>query len=59
MAMLNFRLDFVLSGENEEIPVEDRAISRDRLHAHYGQTKVAKELFCMEFTFKRVEDRCC
>ena len=42
MAMRHLRLDSVLDGEKEEVPVADRAISRDRLHAHYGKPKVAK-----------------
>ena len=42
MAMRHLRLDSVLSGDKEEVPVADRAISRDRLNAHYGSSKVAK-----------------
>ena len=42
MAVRDLRLDFVLSGDKEEIPVADRAISRDRLNAHYGDSKVVK-----------------
>ena len=41
MAMPHLRLDFVLVGDKEQIPVADRTISRDRLHAHYGSAKVA------------------
>ena len=32
----------MLSGDKEEVPVADRTISRDRLNAHYGNSKVAK-----------------
>ena len=42
MAMRHLRLDSVLSGDKEEVPVADRTISRDRLNAHYGNSKVAK-----------------
>ena len=42
MAMRHLRLDSVLSGDMEEIPVADRTISRDRLNAHYGNFEVAK-----------------
>ena len=35
-------LDYVLSGDNEGIPVADRTISLDGLNAHYGSLKVAK-----------------
>ena len=44
MAMRHLRLDYVLAGDEEEIPVADRTISRDRLHVHYGTLKVAKHL---------------
>ena len=41
--MRHLRLDSVLSGDKEEeVPVADRTISRDRLNAHYGNSKVAK-----------------
>ena len=42
MALRHLRLDSVLSGNEEEVPVADRTISRDRLNAHYGNSKVAK-----------------
>ena len=42
MAMRHLRLDSVLAGDKEEIPVADRTILRNRLHAHYGNSKVAK-----------------
>ena len=42
MAMQHLHLDSVLSVDKEEIPVADRTISRDRLNAHYGNSKVAK-----------------
>ena len=42
MTMQHLRLDYVLSGDKEEVPVADRAISRDRLNAHYDSSKVAK-----------------
>ena len=42
MTMRHLRLDYVLSGDKEETPVADRAISRDRLNAHYVNSKVAK-----------------
>ena len=42
MAMRHLRLDYVLSGDKEEVPVADRTISRDRLNAHFGKSKVAK-----------------
>ena len=42
MAMRHLLLKFVLSGDKEEIPVTDRTISRDRLHAHCGNSKVAE-----------------
>ena len=42
MAMRHLRLDSVLSGDKEEVPVVDRTISRDRLDAHFGKSKVAK-----------------
>ena len=42
IAMRHLRLNSVLSGDKEEIPVADRTISRDRLDAHYGNSKVAK-----------------
>ena len=41
MAMRHLRLHYVLFGDKEEIPVADRTISRDRLNAHYGNSKVA------------------
>ena len=41
MAMRHIRLKSVLAGDREEIPVADRMISRDRLHAYYGNLKVA------------------
>ena len=42
MAMRHLRLDYVLAGDKEEVPGVDRTISRDRLHAHYVNFKVAK-----------------
>ena len=42
MAMRHLRLDSVLFGDKEEVPVADRTISRDRLNAHYGNSKVTK-----------------
>ena len=43
MAMRHLRLDSVLSGDKEEVPVADRTISHDRLNAYYGNSKVAKD----------------
>ena len=42
MAMRHLRLDYVLAGYNEEIPVAYRTVSRDCLHAHYGNPGIAK-----------------
>ena len=42
MATRHLRPDSVLSGDKEEVPVADRTISRDRLNAHYDNSKVAK-----------------
>ena len=42
MTMRHLRLNSVLSGDKEEVFVVDRTISRDRLHVHYGNSKVAK-----------------
>ena len=42
MAMRHLRLDSVLSGDKNEVPIADRTISRDRLNAHYANSKVAK-----------------
>ena len=42
MAMRHLRLNSVLSGAKEEIPVADRTISRDHLNVHYGNSKLAK-----------------
>ena len=42
MAIRHLRLDSVLVGDEEEIPAAHRKISGDRLHAHYGSSKVAK-----------------
>ena len=42
MAMRHLRLDSVLSGDKEEVPVADRTILRDRLNAHFGKSKVAE-----------------
>ena len=42
MAMRPPRLDSVLSGDKKEISVADRMLSRDRLNAHYGNSKVEK-----------------
>ena len=52
MAVRHLRVDFVLSGDNEEVPVADRTISRDRLNAHYGNSKVAMHLCCLGSDFK-------
>ena len=41
-AVRQLRLDSVLSGDKEEVPVADRTISHDRLNAHYVNSKVAK-----------------
>ena len=41
-AMRQVRLDSVLSGDKEEVPVADRTISHDRLNAHYVNSKVAR-----------------
>ena len=41
MTIRHLRLDSVLSGDKEEVPVADRTISRDRLNAHCGNLKVA------------------
>ena len=42
MAIRHLRLDSVLSGDKEEVPVTERKIPRNRLNAHYGNSKVAK-----------------
>ena len=42
MAMRHLRLDSVLSGDKAEVPITDRMISRYRLNAHYGNSKVTK-----------------
>ena len=42
MVVRRLRLDSVLSGNKEEISAADRTIPRDRLNAHYGNSKVAK-----------------
>ena len=42
IAMRRVRLDSVLAGDKKDISVTDRTISRDRLHAHHGNSKVAK-----------------
>ena len=42
MAMRPLRLDSVLSGDKEEVPVADRTISRDRSNGHYGSSMEAK-----------------
>ena len=44
MEMQHLRLHSVLSGDKVGVPVADRTISRDRLNAHYGNSKVAKTL---------------
>ena len=41
-AMRHLRLPSVLSGDKEEVLVADRTISRNRLNANYGNSKVAK-----------------
>ena len=41
-AMRHLRLGSVLSGDKEEISVEDRTVSRDRLHVQHGSSKVTK-----------------
>ena len=43
MAVRHLRLNSVLSGDEEEVPVAYRTISRDRLNAHYGNSEVAKD----------------
>ena len=40
--MRHLRLDFVFAGDKEEIPSADGTISRDYLHTHYGNSKIAK-----------------
>ena len=42
MVMRHLFLDSVLAGDKAEIAVADRMISCDRLHAHYGISKIAK-----------------
>ena len=42
MAMRHLRLDSMLSGDKNKISVADTTISRDRLNAHYGISKVVK-----------------
>ena len=42
MTMRHLSVDNVLSGDKEEVPVVDGTISRDRLNAHYGNSKIAK-----------------
>ena len=42
LAMRHLHLECVLSGDKEEIPVANGTLSRDRLNAHYGNSKVAK-----------------
>ena len=44
MVVRHLRLDSVLSGDKEEVPVAERTISRDRLNAYYGNSKIAKRL---------------
>ena len=58
MAMRHLRLDSVLSGDKEEIPVADRTISRDRLNALYGNIEGSEAFCCLESDFKLAEDRC-
>ena len=41
-AMRHLRLDSGLAGDKQEFSVADRTISRDRLHAHYGNSRMAK-----------------
>lgn len=41
MTMQHLRLDSVVD-EKEEVPVVDRAISRDLFQAHYRKAKVGK-----------------
>ena len=40
----------VLDGEKQEVPVADRAICQDCLHAHYGKSKVAKHFSVWSLT---------
>ena len=47
MAMRHLRLDSVLSGDTEEVPVADRTISRDHLNAHYGYSRVVAKHFAV------------
>ena len=42
IAMRHLRIDSMLAGNKKEIPVTERSISPDRLHAHYGNSNVAK-----------------
>ena len=58
MSMRHLRLDSVLSGDKEEIPVADGTISRDRLNALCGNIEGTKAFCCLESDFKLAEDRC-
>ena len=42
VAMRHLRLDSVLAGDEDEIPVADTTFLSDSLHAQYGNSKVAK-----------------
>ena len=46
VAMRHLHLDSVLDGEKDEVPVANRTLSRDRLHAHYSKSKLAKYVVC-------------
>ena len=58
-AMRHLRLDSVLSGDKEEIPVADRTISRERpLERTLRQFEGSETFCCSESDFKLAEDRC-
>ena len=44
MVMRHFSLDYALDGEKRKILFADKTIGREYLHAHYGQTKIAKHI---------------
>ena len=46
MTTRHLRLDSGFAGDKQEFSVADRTISRDRLHAHYGNSRVAFFLLC-------------
>ena len=43
IAMRHLCLNSVLNGEEEEVPVADKTIFRDRLHARDGKSEVSKQ----------------